>query len=397
LGVGRSSASTPAAPVALANVATELAALPVESPDASTLALVTLGSTSGVATMTVLLVDRLSGSIVSSGTLALPAVAEDALVLVTPAFSADSATVALVLSITVPTNQRLITKFNPDSRKPLMIPAATWTCHHELAYFSRRTASFTGPYDLSDAPSLPRVNVGADSEAAFLWTVEEIVHGTKGHPQPAPVPRLTAFALGSGASQFSVPAPGPWPVNREPVVTLPSGDIARLVYGCKIQAYSARSGAVAESDIAPLEISSAKPGPTTMQLRSDGLLFLSKSVIGRAVLVDPARSFTVVSAMSYPVPLFAAGAPASKAVLSADGKLLYTLGGAVTGGLSAYDVSDGSLVASYSRGENYAGVYQLASGTLLAINPNRPRLSFFSPSLTPLGTGETDLAVIAVF
>jgi hypothetical protein len=397
LGAGRASAFKGAMPVALEKVATQLAAAPVESPDASTLALVSVDEASGIATVTVVLVDRLSGSIVSSGKLTLPEVKEGALLLVTPTFSSDSATVSLVLSITVPTNQRLITKPTPGTGKSQLIPSATWTCHHELAYFNRHTASFTGPYNLSDAPSLPRVNVGADSEALFLWTLEEVLYGTKSRPQPAPVPRLTAFALGSRASQFSVPAPGPWPVNGEPVATLPSGDILRLVYGYRVQVYSARSGAVSEFDIEPLKISSAKPGRTTMQLRPDGLIFLAKPVIGRAVLVDPARSFKVVSAISFPLPFYATGGPASKAVLAADGKHFYTLGGATVGGLTVYNVSDGSLAASYSHGENYTGLYQLASGTLLATSIRNPRLSFFSPSLTPGGTGDTDLYVTAVF
>jgi hypothetical protein len=397
LGAGRSSAFRRAAPVALTKVATQLASVPVESPDASTLALVTVDGVSGVATVAVFLVDRFSGSVVSSGKLTLPGIKEGAFLLVTPAFSADSATVALVLSITVPTSQRLIAKITPGTRDSQLIPAATWTCHHELAYFNRHTASFIGPYDLSDAPSLPRVNVGADSGAVYLWTVEEITYGTKSHPQPAPVPRLTAFPVGTGATRFSVPAPGPWPVNGEPVAALPSGDIARLVYGRTVQVYSARSGAVTEYDVGPLEPSSAKPGATTMQLRSDGLLFLARSVIGRAVLVDPGRSFKVMSAVSYPVPLYASAGSASKAVLSGNGKLLYTLGGADVGGLSAHNVSDGSVVASYSHGENYTGLYQLASGTLLATSAYSPRLSFFSPSLTPAGTGDTDLHVAAVF
>jgi hypothetical protein len=397
LGAGRAAAFKGAAPVTLAKVATQLAAAPVESPDTSTLALVSVDAASGIATVTVVLVDRLSGSIVSSGKLMLPEVKEGDLLLVTPTFSSDSATVALVMSITVPTDQRLIAKPTPGTGKSQLISSATWTCHHELAYFNRHTGSFAGPYNLSDAPSLPRVNVGADSKAVFLWTVEEILSGPNSPPQPAPVPRLTTFSLGSAASQFSVPAPGPWPVNGEPVATLPSGDIARLIYGYRIQVYSARSGAVSEFDIEPLKISSAKPGRTTMQLRPDGLIFLSKPVIGRAVLVDPTRSFTVVSAISFPSPFCPTGGPVSKAVLSADGKHLYTLGGAAVGGLSVYDVSDGSLAASYSHGENYTGVYQLASGTLLATSTRSPRLSFFSPSLTPAGTGDTDLYVTAVY
>lgn len=399
LGVGRSSASASAkaAAISLAPVATQLAAVPVESPDGSSLALLTVDGSAGMATVSIYIVDRLSTAITSSGKLALPGVKDGTSLLVTPTFSADSRTVALALSVTVPTHLRQVTKGPSLGQASQLIHTATWTCHHELAYFKTDTASFTGPFHISDAPSLPRVNVGADSEAFYLWTVEEITHGTKRHPQPAPVPRLTSFTLGSGATRFSVPAPGPWPVNREPVVTLPTGDIARLVNGRTVQVLAPRSGAIRNFDIAPLQLSSAKPGPATMQLRSDGLIFLARAAIGRAVLVDPARSFRVLSAVSYPVPFHASGPPVSKAVLSADGTRLYTLGGVHGGGLSAYDVANGSLVASYSRGVDYSGLYQLASGTLLAIGTNSPRLGFFTPSLSPAGTGDTDLNVTAVF
>jgi glutaminase len=53
-------------------------------------------------------------------------------------------------------------------------------------------------------------------------------------------------------------------------------------------------------------------------------------------------------------------------------------------------------VASYSHGEHYTGVYLLDGGTLLAISPTSPRLVFFSPSLEPAGTADTDLHVAAV-
>ena len=101
--------------------------------------------------------------------------------------------------------------------------------------------------------------------------------------------------------------------------------------------------------------------------------------------------------VDYPVPAAPGGAPASKAVLSPGGDTLYVLGGAKTGGISAYDVATGRLAGSYSHGRQYFGLYQLASGTLLTLSPGNPRLEFFSPGLSLLGTAATNLHVSAVF
>jgi hypothetical protein len=55
------------------------------------------------------------------------------------------------------------------------------------------------------------------------------------------------------------------------------------------------------------------------------------------------------------------------------------------------------MVGSYSHGRQYAGLYQLPSGVLLAVQPENPRLAFFSSDLSPLGTADTNLHVSAVF
>jgi WD40 repeat protein len=97
------------------------------------------------------------------------------------------------------------------------------------------------------------------------------------------------------------------------------------------------------------------------------------------------------------VPASPLGAPLSKAVLSASGDTLYVLGAAKTGGVSAYDVATGKLTASYSHGGGYSGLYLLPSGTLLAVSAANPRLTFYSSSLSPLGTVETSLQISAAF
>jgi hypothetical protein len=396
--------ATPAASRAAAvpaSATTELATLPVKSPDGTALVLASLveGATPGVA---ISLVDTQSTATLVRGTLPLRDLPEGALVLVNPTFSADSAVVALVLSITVPTNWRTIVKRNPRTGTSRTLRAATWVSHHELAYFDRRTASFAGPFALADAPSLARVSAVATSSELFLWTVDEAgairrPAGFKGGPPIRPATRLSAFALGEGKARFTVPAPGPWPVSGEPVEVLPSGDLVRLAYGRTTELYSARTGVASETTIPALSLPSAKPGVPTMQVLADGTVFINSPAIGRAVIVDPAHAATPRSVVTYTPPRWPASAPASKAVLSADGRTLYVLGGARVGGLAAYDVASNKLVGSYSKGTHFAGLYQLASGTLLAVGVGNSQLEYYSPSLAPLGTAVTDLIVSAVF
>jgi hypothetical protein len=76
---------------------------------------------------------------------------------------------------------------------------------------------------------------------------------------------------------------------------------------------------------------------------------------------------------------------------------VYVLGPAATGGLSAYHVGSGKLATSYSEGRQYDGLYQLPSGALLAVQPENPRLAFFSADLSPLGTADTNLHVSAIY
>ena len=84
-------------------------------------------------------------------------------------------------------------------------------------------------------------------------------------------------------------------------------------------------------------------------------------------------------------------------MLSTAGETLYVLGPPATGGLCAYEVGSGRLAASYSEGRQYYGLYQLPGGALLAVRPENPRLAFFSPDLSPLGTADTNLLVSAIF
>jgi hypothetical protein len=379
-------------------VAVTLAAMPVASPDQSTVALVTVDMTPGTATVTMTLVDSATATIAKQGSVAITGIADGTNILATPVFAPGTPTIALVLAITQPGDQRLVAKLDPRTRVAVPMQAVTWTSHHALAYFDTGTGRFTGPFDLGNAPALALTTAAANGSDLFLWTTAEPQPdpSAKSRPRPVPLPWVSVFPLGSGRARVSVPSSAPWPAS-EPVVTLASGDAARLVNGLTVQVSSARTGEVTQTTIAPLNVPRAKPSAVTMQTRPDGTVFITKPGIGRAVVVDPAESFRVTRQVDFPVPATPLGAPSSKAVLSASGDTLYVVGGADAGGLSAYDVATGALTASYSHGARYYGVYQLPTGTLLAVSPANPRLTFFSPALSPLGTADTSLQISAAF
>ncbi len=379
------------------NVATNLAAAPVLSPDQATTALTTVRRVEDGARVTLTLIDAASAAIAQQGSVTVTAVPAEANILVTPVFAPGSAIIALVLAITVPVSRRVIRKAGPHTGGVTSRWATTWRSHHALAYFDRGSGAFTGPFHLSDEPSLALSTAAASSSDLVLWTTRE--------PQPsdpaetraqALLSRVSVFPLGSGRARFSGPTPAPWP-GGEPVVALPNGDVARLVRGRDVQVCSARTGTVTELAVAPLSRDRAKPSAVTMQGRPDGTVFMTKPGAGVAVIADPADSFRAKAHIRFPVPASPYGAPWSKAVLAPAGDTLYVLGSAGTGGLCAYDVLSGALTGSFSEGRQYAGLYQLPSGTLLAVGPENPRLTFFSSALSPLGTADTSLHISAVF
>ncbi len=390
--VSRVASPRPPVPVAI-----KLAAAPVSSPDQAVTALATVHMVHDGATITLTLLDATSAAVAQQGSVTVTGVPHDAHVLVTPVFAPGSAIVSLVLAITVPVGKRLVRKADPHTGSLVTRSATTWKSHHALAYFDQRSGAITGPFHLSGEPSLALSTAAANSSDLLMWTIRE--------PQPddpaevraqASLSRLTVFPLGSGTARLSVPAPAPWP-GGEPLITLPAGDVARLVRGRDVQVCSARTGEVTELGIPAFGHGHAKPSAVTMQARSDGTVFMTKPGAGVAVIADPADSFRMTAHIQFPRPASPLGAPWSKAVLSPAGDICYVLGSAATGGLCAYDVGSGKLVGSYSEGRHYAGLYQLPSGTLLAVGPENPRLVFFSSGLRPLGTADTNLYVSAVF
>jgi hypothetical protein len=393
----RSPVSRTASPVATVPVAINLAGAPVLSPDQAVTALATVDMVPDGAKITLSLLDATSAAVARQGSVTVPGVPHDANVLVTPVFAPGSAIVSLVLAITIPAGKRLMRKADPPAGSLATQWATTWVSHHALAYFDQRSGAFTGPFHLSGEPSLALTSAAANGSDLVIWTTRE--------PRPddpaeiraqASMSRLTVFPLGSGTARLSVPAPGPW-AGGEPLITLPTGDVARLVRGRGVQVCSARTGEVTELGIPAFGQARAKPSAVTMQARSDGTVFMTKPGAGVAVIADPAEEFRIKAQIQFPLPASPLSAPWSKAVLCPAGDTCYVLGPAATGGICAYDVGSGKMVGSYSHGRQYAGLYQLPSGALLTVRPESPGLAFFSADLSPLGTTDTNLHVSAVF
>jgi hypothetical protein len=391
-----SASSSAHAPFQLAST---LAATPVTSPDQATVALATVDTTTHGAKVTLSLIDKATAAVSKQGSLTLTGVPADVSILATPVFAPGTTTVALVLAIMIPSSGGTLRKTDPRTGKVTTATATTWKSHHELAYFDSGSGAFTGPFNLADESSLALTTVAANSTDLFVWTTpkQQPAAYSKANPKSAPLSTVRAFPLGSGKSRFSAQSPAPWP-GGEPVATLASGDIARLVYARNLQVCSAKTGDITSHTLAPLGVERPKPSAVTMQARPDGTLFIAKPGIGTAVIVDPADSFRVKSQVNFPVPLAPGSAPWTKAALSSSGDTLYVVGGASSGGVSAYDVSTGKLTASYAQGKRqYTGLSVLPDGNVLAVGPAHPRLAFFSPALSPLHTADTSLQIAGVY
>jgi hypothetical protein len=390
-------ASRAASPLASVPVAMKVAATPVSSPDQALTAAATVEMVHDGAKITLTLLDATSATAVRQASVTVTGVPGDANVLVTPVFAPGSAIVSLVLAITKPASKQLVRKVDPRTGKLATQWATTWRSHHALAYFDQVSGAVTGPFQLPDEPSLALSTAAANSSDLLLWTTREPQPGDPAEVRAQALQsRLSVFPLGSGTARLSRSAPPPWP-GGEPVVTLPTGHVARLVRGRDVQVCSAQTGEVTEQTIAAFDPARAKPSAVTMQARPDGTVFMTKPGAGVAVIADPADSFRTTALIKFPVPASPLGAPWSKAVLSPAGETVYVLGPATSGGLCAYDVGSGRLAASQSDGRQYDGLYQLPSGTLLAVRAENPRLAFFSSDLSLLGTADTNLYVSAVF
>jgi hypothetical protein len=394
LASARTPASRSASLPAAIGVASNLATVPVASPDHSATALVTVEVVPDGVKVTLTLVDAATAGVAKKNSVTVTGIPEGTNVLATPVFAAGTAIIPVVLAITVPTRSGQMRKLDPATGTLKTWPATTWRSHHALAYFDSGTGAFSGPFHLADEPSLALTSVAANASDLFVLTTREPQPG--GIAQPPPLPVLHAFPLGSAKARFSAPVPGPWP-GGEPIVTLGSGDVARLVNGRQVQVFDARNGDVTQLPVAPIDVVRAKPSAITMESRPDGTVFITKPGIGRAVIADPAREFRAKAVIGFPAPAKPMGAPWNKAVLSPSGDTLYVVGSASAGGLAAYDVASGALVAAYSQDHQYSGLHLMPSGNLLAVSAANPRLAYFSPTLAPLGTASTSLQISAVF
>jgi len=380
--------------IAVNSAVVPVAAPPVRSPDGSGLGLVSFDENGTTPAVVATLLDTASGTVRGQGRFDLGQAPDGVSVLVTSVFTADSATLCLVLSLTAPTETKLVAKVVPSTGEAVETSVATWVSHHALAYFSLKNG-LTGLFDLMDAPSLALVNAFADETDLFLWTLAEpaAVMGPRGQAGPMPIPKLSAYAVGSRETRFTAAAPGPWPVNGEPIVGLPNGQFARLVYSRDIEVYSVADGAATTYRIADLD---PARGRVSMTATRDGKLFLANAETGTAVLVDPLADYQVSSVVRFPVPAIAHGAPSQKAAVSASGDAVYTLGPAATGGIALYDLQTGALTRSYSNGQHFSCLQTLTDGTVLCASPTSPRLTLLSPSLDRIGDADFEMHVALI-
>jgi hypothetical protein len=163
-------ASRTAPPPMPVPVAVNLAAAPVLSPDQAVTAISTVDMVGGSAEITLTLLDATSAAVAQQGSVTVPGVPADANVLVTPVFAPGSAIVSLVLAITMPTGKRMMSKAHPVTGSLATQWATTWVSHHALAYFDRRSGAMTGPFHLSNEPSLALTTAAANSSDLVMWT-----------------------------------------------------------------------------------------------------------------------------------------------------------------------------------------------------------------------------------
>jgi hypothetical protein len=382
--------------VAPRTIATSVAARPVKSPDGRTVAFpaVRMGVVSAAVTLT--LIDTRTAAVESSATLELPGVPADASVLVRPVFAGTS-TVAVVVAVSAPTNWRTVGK--ESAGRVAQVRAATWSTHHRLAYLDRASATFIGPFHLADSPALAWTDAVADADHLYLWTMAEPAASgsTKAAPFTPPV-RMLAFPIGAGAPVNSSRSPGAWPTGQTGLA-LATGHVVRVVDGRHLEIFSPTTRTLLRKEVTELGAPTAKPGATTLHPRPDGTLVMANAAVGRAAVLDPASSFRTVSTVDYPRPAIPLGGPDAKTALSPDGEVLYTLGPAEAGGLAAYRLDSGALVSTFTGDRHYAAVYQLAGGALLAVDGQTasPGLSYFSPTLAPLGVEDTSMYVAEVY
>jgi hypothetical protein len=394
-GVERREASSAGASQA-SNVVTGLDVAPVKSADGGTLALVSTSPMGAARSVTLTLVDTQSGTTTSRKTLALPDASPAASILSRPLFAGPN-TVVLLIAVSEPSEPRTLRK-QPATGPAAVTTSFRWTTRHQVAYFDRVRSTFSRPRSLrlGSNPYLALTDAAADSTHLYLWAIQDYsrIRVGKGAANPSLTTEFFAIPLGSGTPAMATASAGPWPSGVGAQI-LSSGHIARVIAGRDLEVYSPADGSLRTVSLAPMhEVSAAKPGAITFESLSNGHALITNSAFGRATIVDPTARFATITTIDYPrVPY-----PVRGASVSSDGTILYTLGARDTGGINGYKLSNGALTTSYSHGETYTGVYQLAGGNLLTLTAGRQTgLSFFTPRLERVATATTDVLVAGVY
>ena len=378
------------------NVVTGLDLAPVRSADGGALALVSTSPAGAARSVTLTLVDTGTGTTTSQSTLSLPGASSNASILTKPVFAGPD-TVVLLVAVSEPSEPRSVHK-TPATGRPATTTGFTWTTNHLVAYFDRRSSTFSGPHPvrLGPSPYLALTDAAADSTHLYLWAIRDYsrIRLGKGAANPSLTTEFFAIPLGSGTPAVTTASTGPWP-SGDGARILPTGHVARVIAGRDLEVFAPADGSLRTVTLAPMhEVGAAKPGAITLESLPNGNVLLTNSAFGRATVVDPAARFGTVSVVDYPrVPY-----PVRGASVSPDGTTLYTLGARATGGINGYRLANGALITSYTHGETYTGVYQLAGGNLLTLTAGRQTgLSFFTPQLERVATATTDVLVGGVY
>lgn len=355
-----------------------LAAVPIRSPDGSIVATLSIaeGGSGGVLTAT--FVESSSAQAASTVPVPVPSAISGTLTAVSSVFSADGSTLCVVLSVMAP-------------QVPTQLGQPHWVTHHELVYVDVSASTASGPYSLDDAPTLPAVNLYADATYLYVWSLWAAtdVPSTGGPDASLASTQFTVYPIGSGTPAMRGNVAGVWPSSTgQHVVGLPDGGMARVIGCSAVEVYQPQSAAMTRTVIEALDRPTAKPGTPVVKALPGGNVLVVNPALGTAAVLD-SSTLQPTSTVTFPPPAYPNGGP-QPATVSPDGSTLYVLGGRTNGGIGAYRLTDGGLVASYSDGRPYAGIHQTpVSGEVVALAPTTPKVTVLNPGLSVVGTATT--------
>lgn len=380
----------------LTALAAELAGPPVSSPDGTLVVYTTIAAVGSQQSLAVHLVERATGQTVGTATYLIPGSTPKSLVLVSAVFTPDSQTFCIVTSLMRPDGSQFITKANPLTGGTDTVESVMWHNSHSLAFVDCHSANVSGPFDLEDAPSLPRVRLIATDSDLFLWSVAELTGlYRQGRSVTDVLPTLTAFSIGSGKPRFSQPIYGPWPVNEEPVSISGDGDLLRLVHSRQLEIYSPSDGAMTSQALSLPPMAARGSGAALVPLPDQRFLICDPSV-GVAQTLASGEGFPVLSEYTFEPARYYTSDAHQQISVSADGSTLYVLGGRSRGGVLALDAASGTTKAIFQGDSHFQGIKAVSDGTVVAWGPAQPRLTVLSNALDLQDTLSTDVAVTAI-